>query len=221
MPATGKPRANDKEVLLLIRLRRLAAKEAMRQIVKRFATPPHYIPEITLLSDYLLNMVLCIELMLKLASGDWDSHNVEDMYRTAFGEDPPSPSLMRAISAGVRNQKYLYEPSSGLENAIPELEALYDELVVRLSQNYPSFEVSKAVSLPPSFARFIRDNPDRFVSIPCPTVQGPGPPPVDIQNQWREDYRLYVDQVRTQFGRVVDSGRDFTFQTLHLYGVND
>jgi hypothetical protein len=221
MAATGKPRANDDEVLLLIYLRRQAAKEAMRQIVQRFAEPPHYLPQIHVLTDYLLNMVLCVELMLKMLSHNWHSHDVGEMYRSKYGQPHPNPALMDAVHLAIRDQKYLHEPSPGISNFIPELEKLHDELVSHLAKEHGSFAVRKSVSLPPSFAAFIRDDPQRFMSIPCPSVQGSGPPPPDMQDQWRQRVDEYVRNVESHFGSIADSGKSLPVQTLHIYGLID
>jgi hypothetical protein len=49
----------------------------MCQVVQGFLTFPVNIPAVTLLLDYLSNMVSCFEFMLKLLSDDWCSHRVD------------------------------------------------------------------------------------------------------------------------------------------------
>ena len=83
--------ASDEECLLLIKLKRQHAKAAMKDIVVRFGLPPHYLPKIPTILEYLTNMVYCLELMLKLLSGNWRTHNVGAMWPSSA-----IPTLMPA-----------------------------------------------------------------------------------------------------------------------------
>jgi len=106
-----KPHADTNECLLLILLKRKSAKEALRTILMEFALPPHHSPSVVLILEYLTEMVYCIELMLKLLSGEWQSHSVAAMYQTVFKQPHPDPDLLTDIKTALRDQKYLFEPN--------------------------------------------------------------------------------------------------------------
>ena len=67
---------NKVDVFVLIQLKRKRAREAMAQIIKGYDHDPPTSPDLSLLLDYLSNMVPATELMLRLLSSDWDSHDV-------------------------------------------------------------------------------------------------------------------------------------------------
>src|SRR5688572_28686519 len=104
----SKPHGTTDEILLLIAIRRKSAWQSMQQIVKGYGPPPSTIPSIALLSNYFMNMVFCIELMLKQLSDDWASHDIPDMYQTAIGSAHGSPQLLQDIRSAIMDQKYLF-----------------------------------------------------------------------------------------------------------------
>ena len=91
--AKAKPRANDDGVLFLVKLRRKNAVAAFRQVVEGFTSFPAKVPSMTLLLDYMSNMLSSLELMLKLLTGNWTSHDVQGMYTTVFNSSHPNPDF--------------------------------------------------------------------------------------------------------------------------------
>lgn len=213
MSSTAKPRGSDDEILLLISIRRQSAWESMRQIVEGFGEPPHLIPSIAALNNYLTNMVFCIELMLKLLSGNWRSHDVGAMYQTVFGSAAASPQLMGNIKSAIMDQKYLFEPAAGLDANVPELETLYADILKKLKQTYPRFSITKTISLPKSFTEFIRDNAERFCRKQSERF-GPGkPPPSDFWETHVAESHQQLQQVRQSFREHASNHSTFDFET--------
>jgi hypothetical protein len=213
MSATSKPRGSDDEILLLISIRRQSAWESMRQIVEGFGEPPHRIPSIAALNNYLTNMVFCIELMLKLLSGNWRSHDVGAMFQAVFGAAPPSPQLMSDIKSAIMDQKYLFEPAAGLDANVPELERLYSTILKRLKTSFPDFSISKTVSLPLSFAEYIRDNAERFCRKESETFGPDNPPPADFWEKHVAESHRQLQQVRQAFREHASNHSTFDFET--------
>jgi hypothetical protein len=199
MSTSPKPRASDDEILFLITIRRQTAWESMRQIVEGFGTPPNLVPSIVLLSNYFMNMVFCIELMLKLLSGNWMSHDIEGMYQTAFGKSHPSPHLLQAIKSAIMDQKYLFEPASGLDGNVPDLEKLYDEVLSELKKRFLDFSIDRTVSLPKSFTEYIRDHAARFCRLQSPTFGPHNPPPEDFWEKHVAESHHQLQQVQQSF----------------------
>jgi hypothetical protein len=56
-----KVHASVDECLLLIKLKREYAKAAMGKIIGDFGLPPHHMPGVLTILDYLTNMAYCIE----------------------------------------------------------------------------------------------------------------------------------------------------------------
>ncbi len=160
--STTKPRASDDGVLYLIQKRRKEAKEAMYQVVQRFLKFPVRIPSITFLIDYLSDMVSCIELSLKLLSGNWGSHDVAGMYRDIFGMDYAKSDLMDRLERAIKDQKYLIEPASGIDAKIPEMEELFESLSELLKDRFGSYTVEIDHELTRSVCEFIRDRAGVF-----------------------------------------------------------
>ncbi len=154
---TSKPRANDDGVLLLIKLRRQRAKDAMCHVVSGFIRFPVRLPSVVLLLDYLSNMFFCLELMLKLLSKDWGSHNVADMYKEAFGCEYKNPDLMIRLKQAITDQKYLVEPASDIAQDIPELEELFRTLNAEIKSRYKVYSVEVNIELSRGLGEFLRD----------------------------------------------------------------
>lgn len=213
MSTSSKPRASDDEILLLITLRRQAAWESMQQTVEGYGTPPNLVPSIALLSNYFMNMVFCLELMLKLLSGNWRSHDVGAMYQTVFGSQHSSPQLMQDIKSAIMDQKYLFEPASGLDGNMPDLEQLYDDVLSKLKEAHPQFSITKTVSLPKTFTEYIRDNAERFCRKQSETF-GPGnPPPADFWAKHVAESHQHLQEIRQVFRDHAGNHGSFDFET--------
>jgi len=119
-----KPHGTDDEILFLIMRRRMQARQAMGQIVDGFQDSARF-PKVAMLLDYLSNMVLCLELMLKLLSQTWENHDLAPLYEKVFGTPYAKSSLLDYIKKAMFNQKYFFEPSSDLATHIPEMEELF------------------------------------------------------------------------------------------------
>jgi hypothetical protein len=211
---SGRPRGSDEEILYLIKARRDAAWGAMRDIVEGFGLTPHTVPSVASLNTYCLNMVLCIELILKLLSNTWNSHSVGDMYLKAFGRPSPCEPLMEAIKEAVKDQKYVFEPAAGLADSLPDLEHLYDHLVWTLQQRYPKFFINKTVSLPPSFAIFVRDHAHRFTRHDAGTFSAANPPPQDFMTIQMAEAQKRLHAIRRTFAEHAAAGKPFDFQMM-------
>ena len=214
MTAKSRPRASDEEILYLIKARRDAAWGAMREIVEGFGLIPQKVPSVASLNTYCLNTVLCVELILKLLSGNWKSHDVGTMYVTVFSRPAPCESLMEAIEEAIKDQKYLFEPAAGLADSLPELEYLHQHLCWELQQRHPKFFIEKTVSLPPSFAAFIRDNAHRFTRLESGTFSADNPIPPDFFATHMAKAQQRVQEVRDAFAKHADTGQPFDFQMM-------
>ena len=165
-----KPHADTDECLLLILLKRKNAKEALRRILMEFALPPHHNPSVVVVLEYLTNMVYYVELTLKLLSGEWKSHDVAGMYQTVFKQPHPDPDLMAEIKTALRDQKYLFEPNGGLLAKVEGLENLGDELMDKVRERHPVYNVQTDIPAPASFLPYLRANIHRFYTKKGPTV---------------------------------------------------
>jgi len=213
MSASSKPRASDSEILFLITIRRQTAWESMRNIVEGFGTPPHHIPSVTLLSNYFMNMVFCIELMLKLLSRNWTSHDVGSMYQAVFGNSHPSSQLLQDVRSAIVDQKYLFEPVSGLSGSVPELESLYDEILIKLKGRFPDFSIASTVTLPNSFTEYIRDHAARFCRLQSSTFDASNLPPANFGEAHVADSHRQLQQVRQSFADHAGKHSVFEFFT--------
>ena len=213
MNTSSKPRASDDELLLLIAIRRQTARESMRQVVEGYGTHPNLVPSIALLSNYFMNMVFCLELMLKLLSGNWRSHDVGAMYQTVFGSQHSSQQLMQDIKSAIMDQKYLFEPASGLDSNVPDLEKLYDEVLSKLKDSHPQFSITKTVSLPKAFTEYIRDNAERFSRKESATFGPDNLPPADFWEKHVAESHEHLQQIRQMFRDHADNQGSFNFET--------
>jgi hypothetical protein len=169
----NKPHASPDECLLLIRLKRENAKASLQKIIVEFAWPPHHAPGVLLILEYLTNMVYCIELMLKLLSDNWRSHDISGMYQTVVNRPHPDPEVLAEIKTAINDQKYLFEPNGGLLAKVPELEALYQELVIRVREHHPIYNVQADILVPPRLLAYLRDNLPLFYVMEGPKSVGP------------------------------------------------
>src|SRR5262249_10405895 len=149
-------------------------------------TVPSEVPSVVVLLEYLSNMVYALELMLKLLSDDWGSHDFAGMYQHVYGSDHTDPALMQYLQEAVKDQKYLFEPSRSLGGYIKEIEELYDALWEKIRAQHARYEVAKTVKLPMSFAKYLRDNLERFYEAPSILFSPSG------------DHAKRVQQVREQ-----------------------
>jgi hypothetical protein len=169
----SKPHASPDECLLLIRLKRDNAKASLQKIIVEFAGPARHAPGVLLILEYLTNMVYCIELMLKLLSDNWTSHDIARMYQTVVNRPHPDPVLLAEIKTAITDQKYLFEPNGGLLAKVPELEALYHELIICTRERYPIYNVQADIPVPPRLLAYLRDNLPLFYVMEGPTSVGP------------------------------------------------
>lgn len=167
----SKSHATVDECLLLIKLKREAAFAAMKKILVGFGLPPHHAPDVITMLDYLTNMVYCIELMLKLLSDDWVSHNVAKMYETAFGRPHANQQMMAEIKTALLDQKYLFEPKGGLISQVADMEKLNDELVHELRKKHDILRVEVSIPAPPEFMTYLRTNAGRIFEDHPPHMQ--------------------------------------------------
>ena len=189
----------------------------MREILVGLGLPPHHEPSIATLLDYLSNMVYCIELMLKLLSSNWTTHNVGKMYEQVTGAPHSNVDLMNYIEGAIKDQKYLFEPAGGLEHCVPDIESLFDELNRALKRKYFSFEVNKKHEMPIALAEYLRDNATKFYSKQGPTVFCKGVDDVDAERigNYRDELlqqtREELIAIREFFDNYVKTRMSFTF----------
>jgi hypothetical protein len=157
-----KPHATEDECRLLIEMKRKAARAAMWRVMSDLGSSPTIAPRIEDVLTYLTNMVYCVELMLKLLSGDWRSHDVGTMYQAVFGTRHGDEGLMRHIKDALVDQKYLFEPNGGLLADLTGLEHLFDELRQALTSRRSGYHVLREVVPPPNFFVFVRDHLGTF-----------------------------------------------------------
>jgi hypothetical protein len=83
-PKAEKPHANVDECLLLVQDKRGKARTAMHGMIAALVNDPYNIYIVPFILEYLTNMIYCIELMLKVLSGSWRSHDIATMYEKVF-----------------------------------------------------------------------------------------------------------------------------------------
>jgi hypothetical protein len=206
----SKPRPTDQEALFLIHMRRERAKGAMSDILHGITLSEIKMPSPGQILDYLSNMILCIEMMLKLLSGDWQTHNVAKMFETVTGRPYPNPALMESLKDAVMNQKYLISPAAGIIDHIPELEQLYDFLYGALKEKHGKFFVRVEESLPDDFGQFLLANVERFYkseSKPVPLGAN-----IDIREKAEEfmaSRNSYIDSIKLCLETYLSDGHTF------------
>jgi hypothetical protein len=128
------------------------------------------LPQMETVLDYLSNMAYTLELMLKLHSGNWRTHEVHNMYEEIFGQPHPNEDFMDYLKVALTDQKYLFAPASDstaptdgtIAHYIPEMESLFDDLLLKMREQHRQFGILKKIKLPLTFGEFLRDNPGRF-----------------------------------------------------------
>lgn len=161
------------EAIILVRIKRIRAKKAMGEIVEKWGIIGHHpVPSIDLLLEYLSNMVYALELLMKVLADDWRvpgetrfSHRVGKMYEEIFSKQHVSPDLMTTLEAAIRDQKFLLQPSNGLAQRIPEIEALWEEIASHFYQTWQGKKVFQMYKVTPStdVLTFLETNFDFFV----------------------------------------------------------
>lgn len=208
MPKSGpkpKPKPTDQEALYLIAMRRERAKGVMNDI---FHGIDHSItmPSADQLLDYLSSMCSCLELQLKLLSGDWGSHEVSKMYETVTGSPHPNPDFMTSLKGAIMHQKYLLAPVGSIIDYVPEIEQLYDALQRKLMASYSKFQVRVQLTLPDSFNQYLFRNVERFFSI----QSGPIPPGTNMG----ASLKAHTDAYHARVARIRSTLTEF-FQRGH------
>jgi hypothetical protein len=160
-PKGEKPHANVDECLLLVEDKRKKARTAMHGLIAALVKDPYNIYIVPFILDYLANMIYCIELMLKVLSDSWTSHDIAAMYEKVF-QRTYDDHVMKEITIALRDQKYLFEPCGVLWQHVGTIELLYGELSEKLNEEHCLYEVSKQVTIPVEFLAFLRDNANRF-----------------------------------------------------------
>jgi hypothetical protein len=197
--AKTKPKPDENDALFLIVLRRDRAKEAIAEFLG--GVTPHGFTLLKPLQilDYLTNMVMCLEMMLKVLADDWKTHNVGQMYQDVFGQPHPRQDLMRAMQYAVVDQKYLLSPASGLFGYVPELEALYDQLFAELQSRYDGYTVEKEYVLPANLLPYLQANVPRFYT-PCSDTAPHEPDPKKtieaLQRSWDADLQRISETLK-------------------------
>ena len=220
----SKAHASVDESLLLIKIKRRNAMAAMKEIVIGIGLPPHYYPNILTVLDYLTNNVSCIELMLKLLSGDWQSHQVGKMYETIFGKPHANLLLMDEICTALRDQKYLFEPNDGLLAHIGDLENLYDDVKSKLVEKYKKFFVHASIVAPATFAVYLRDHVSRFYSKKVtPTGVQEGPEKIMDTDTFLDALSQgplrEVREIRSHLDQLIQSGKPFEFKQTEIWTI--
>jgi hypothetical protein len=121
---------------------------------------------------------------------------------------------MEDLKEAIKDQKYLFEPAAGLADCLPELESLHQHLWWELQQRHPKFFIEKTVSLPPSFAAFIRDNAHRFTRLESGTFSADNPMPPDFVATHMAKSQQRVQEVRNAFAKHAATGQPFDFQMM-------
>jgi hypothetical protein len=202
--ASSKPRPTDQEALCLIFLRRERAKEAMNEILHGFGHTLK-MPTAFQMIEYLSNMCMCLEMMLKLLSGDWGTHDVGKMFEAVSGRPHPNPALMTSLRDAIMNQKYLLSPTGGIVEHIPALESLYDFLYRKLAENHEKFAVNVDVDLPDSFSQFLLAYVERFYKNESTRVP-PGANTMATMEAHMGAYRAEVERVKRSLGTYLSNG---------------
>ena len=120
---------------------------------------------------------------------------------------------MDDIKAAIMDQKYLFEPAAGLDGNVPELERLYADVLKKLKQSYPDFSIARTVSLPISFAEYIRDNAERFCRKESETFRPDNPPPADFWEKHIAESHRQLQQIRQSFRDHASKHSTFDFET--------
>jgi hypothetical protein len=163
------------EAIYMIRLKRERAKEAIEKIIVRYSVISNEaVPGMDVLLDYFVNMVYALELLLKVLAKDWDvpgqtkyGHKVGKMYEAVLGHPHVDPTLMKELEDAIVNQKFIYEPTTGLLNRVEALEKLWDELKREYMKGAwgKKSTVQKQVRADASFGNYLANNVDRFTRL--------------------------------------------------------
>jgi hypothetical protein len=164
------------EAIYMARIKRQRAKGAFDWIIKSnavFSNSPA--PGMDVLLDYFFNMVYALELLLKVLAKDWDvpgktkfGHKVGKMYEAVFGRPHADAAFMKELEDAILDQKYIYEPATGLIKRVEAMEKLWDELKLQyLNGAWGRFsKVSKEVKADASFGAYLLNNVARFTTPP-------------------------------------------------------
>jgi hypothetical protein len=163
------------EAIIMFKLKRKAAKEAVARIIEAYGTVGQPIPGLDVLLSYFSNMVYGLELLMKVMSQDWGAdglqksasgHDVGKMYGIIFKRPYTKSDLMKRLQCAILDQKFLYEPDGGLKDRVPELEALWDELEREFNTSRwgKTYTVFKAIDMSKEFGDYLGQNVERFVT---------------------------------------------------------
>jgi hypothetical protein len=159
----AKPRPTDQEALCLIWMRRQRAKDVMNEILHGISPKTITMPTPFQILDYLTNMVMCLEMMLKLLSNEWNSHEVSKMYEViSDGKPYPDAAFMASLKEAITDQKYLLSPAAGIVDHIPAMEYLHDFLFGLIQKKYEAFDIHIEQDLPDNFGHFLMNHVGRF-----------------------------------------------------------
>lgn len=169
------------EAIYLVQIKRSRAKEAMGKIVERYSVVSNEpMPGLEVLLDYFCNMVYGIELLLKVMAKDWDTpgkskfgHRVGKMYEEAFGRPYDDTAFMAELEDAIRNQKFIYEPASGLLGRVQAIEELWDELKIEFARRSfgQKLVMKKELKADAAFGEYLLANIQRFIPPPSRTLK--------------------------------------------------
>lgn len=149
---------------------------------------------------YFLNMTFVIELMLKVLTKAWSNnkrlnHNVGDLYEEYFKKKHNDSELMKIIQTAIKDQKYLYELSKGLNEKLPGIENLYNELNEELIKKYPHRFINTDIDIPTSTTNYIKDNLKKCLAISYSS----SPSPDKVQE--------FIDKTNIKIDKALSSTR--------------
>ena len=199
------------ECLLLILTKRKAALSALGKIVTEFGRT-NRVPDVLTILDYLTNMVYCVELMLKVLSDKWSTHNVGEMYKDAFGERHTNGDMMAEITTALRNQKYLFVPNGGLLLHVADLEKLHYDLRMKMLEKTSYFKVDIDIAAPANFLAFLRDNIVLFHPQTNVRIAPPSAIKLEaVQDHYPKNLVEDLKRIQKTFDEYIKSGQTLMF----------
>jgi hypothetical protein len=163
--------------------------------------------------DYLTNLIMCLEMMLKLLSDDWDSHKVGTMYQTVTKKPYPNQALMESLKQAIMSQKYLLSPAAGIVDHIPELEELSDSLYERIKEEYRGYYTEVGQLLPDNFGQFLLKNVEKYYRSKHITFT-PGENLENWMERARKAYDAEVAQIKSTLGEHLSKGRKIALSQI-------
>jgi hypothetical protein len=199
------------EAVYMAGVKRQGARRVLSSLIEAYGVFSHEAgPGLAELLAYFNNTVYAIELLLKVLSEDWgpdgkakseNIHNVGAMYRKAMGRDYAASDLMTQLQRAIKDQKFLFEPYNGLLDRVPEMEALWQELVNEYRQrNWGKVDhVSKRFVMPENFAKFLWEHAELYYRPDAVTLER------RTKEQRVELLRFQIGQYQREIDRLCQS----------------